>query len=651
MKSKERGSKGERNCWLSDRLPTARFERGVRGIGGETVSRIDCISTRNTKIIASYVSYKLGHHETLFEDLPYPSDRFASPDDFFLNEDEWTTLHNYHALLRRGKDMVGEPHFFFQCGASSASLRSWGRLDYFAAAFTSPNDGFKRLPFFNKHFNDTLELEVLIPPYYDKALGKVRTILEVRYHDDVDMHKDYIGNPYLRGIVSSIPSIWGLRPAAVRQPLSPYDPEILFNEEPEFVPFGLDLRLVNNHLTIKDPGDGHRKVVGKTIFLEPEFLNGRAVFMGRHGDFLKSGPKEANDLWEGLLITETVQKENRILLRAGEIFKAPCFIFDVTYDRSSWKDRLGQFLRLRRTHEAFATGLIETVNQLRETIDARSMAYRELEKVNAELMEARNSLDDYAKNLEQMVTERTAALEKAKEELLEFNLNLKAKVEKQVEELRRHNELRRYLSPKLSEKILSLGSALGAEPQRKMMTVVFTDIRNFSSFAENLEPEELFQLLDAYLSEMTTLIYRYDGTLNKINGDGMLIFFGDPIPLDDHAQRAVMMAKDMQRKVLALRDEWLQYGHELSLGIGINTGYMTVGNIGSQMHKDYTVIGNQVNVAARLESLAKPGQILISQRTYSRVKEMVDVEKVGEIRVKGLYHPVFTYNVKVSERK
>jgi len=636
---------------LSDRLPTARFERGVRGIGGETVSRIDCISTRNTKIIASYVSYKLGHHETLFEDLPYPSDRFASPDDFFLNEDEWTTLHNYHALLRRGKDMVGEPHFFFQCGASSASLRSWGRLDYFAAAFTSPNDGFKRLPFFNKHFNDTLELEVLIPPYYDKALGKVRTILEVRYHDDVDMHKDYIGNPYLRGIVSSIPSIWGLRPAAVRQPLSPYDPEILFNEEPEFVPFGLDLRLVNNHLTIKDPGDGHRKVVGKTIFLEPEFLNGRAVFMGRHGDFLKSGPKEANDLWEGLLITETVQKENRILLRAGEIFKAPCFIFDVTYDRSSWKDRLGQFLRLRRTHEAFATGLIETVNQLRETIDARSMAYRELEKVNAELMEARNSLDDYAKNLEQMVTERTAALEKAKEELLEFNLNLKAKVEKQVEELRRHNELRRYLSPKLSEKILSLGSALGAEPQRKMMTVVFTDIRNFSSFAENLEPEELFQLLDAYLSEMTTLIYRYDGTLNKINGDGMLIFFGDPIPLDDHAQRAVMMAKDMQRKVLALRDEWLQYGHELALGIGINTGYMTVGNIGSQMHKDYTVIGNQVNVAARLESLAKPGQILISQRTYSRVKEMVDVEKVGEIRVKGLYHPVFTYNVKVSERK
>ena len=110
-----------------------------------------------------------------------------------------------------------------------------------------------------------------------------------------------------------------------------------------------------------------------------------------------------------------------------------------------------------------------------------------------------------------------------------------------------------------------------------------------------------------------------------------------------------MMAIDMQNRVSALRQEWLQYGHELGLGIGINTGYMSVGNIGSDTHKDYTVIGNQVNVAARLESLAKPGQILISQRTYSRVKDMVWVEEVGEIRVKGLSHPVVTYNVKIPQ--
>jgi class 3 adenylate cyclase len=145
---------------------------------------------------------------------------------------------------------------------------------------------------------------------------------------------------------------------------------------------------------------------------------------------------------------------------------------------------------------------------------------------------------------------------------------------------------------------------------------------------------------------MTKLIYQYEGTLNKIIGDGMLIFFGDPIPMEDHAQRAVLMAIEMQKKVIDLKKEWLHYGYELGMGIGINTGYMTVGNIGSDMHMDYTVIGNQVNVAARLESLAKSGQILVSQRTYSRISNLVEVKKVGDIMVKGIHNPVITYNVK-----
>ena len=177
------------------------------------------------------------------------------------------------------------------------------------------------------------------------------------------------------------------------------------------------------------------------------------------------------------------------------------------------------------------------------------------------------------------------------------------------------------------------------------MTVLFSDIRNFSALTENLEPEEIFELMDRYISEMTTLIHQYEGTLNKIIGDGLLVFFGDPIPMEDHAWRAVTIAVEMQKMVSRLKDEWLQYGHELTIGIGINTGYMTVGNIGSDSHRDYTVIGHQVNVAARLESFAKPGQILVSQRTYSRVKDLVDAEKIGEIRVKGVHDPVLIYNV------
>jgi adenylate cyclase len=178
-----------------------------------------------------------------------------------------------------------------------------------------------------------------------------------------------------------------------------------------------------------------------------------------------------------------------------------------------------------------------------------------------------------------------------------------------------------------------------------MMTVVFTDIRGFSKLADSLEPEELFQLLDRYLSEMITIVHNYDGTLNKIVGDGLLIFFGDPIEMVDHCERAVYMAIDMQKKVSELKVEWLEYGLELGIGIGINSAYMTVGNIGSDMHRDYTVIGNQVNVAERLESQAEAGQILISQRTYSKLKDIVKVEQMGLIPVKGVHDPVRAFSV------
>jgi class 3 adenylate cyclase len=579
--------------------------------------------------------------------MAYPSDRFASPEDFFLNEDEWTTYQNFLAIFRRAREMVDEPYFYFNCGFSAARLRSWGQLDSFVPIFTSPSDGFRRLPSFNRQFTDTKDIEVLVPPSYDKTFRKMRTLLEIRYHEDVDLHEDYPGDPYSRGMISSIPTIWGLQPALVKQLMNPYDPEILFKREPELSSFALDPKMENHWLTISHPTYGHRKAVGKKVILIPEMINGRPVYLGKYKDFPDGPSQSGENQQEVLLITETVQVGQRTLLKAGEIFKAPSFVLDVTFDRLSLKGRLSNTFIFRRNSDQSAAGFIETVNELKETVVARNRAYLELEKANAELVEAKTRVDEYAKTLEQRVEERTKALSQAQEELKIFNQNLEAKVREHVEQLRRYNELRRYLSPKLSEIILSSGKNLGAAPQRKMMTVVFSDIRNFTSFTENLEPEELFPLMDKCLSEMTKIIHQYDGTLNKIIGDGLLVFHGDPIPMADHAQRAVMMAIDMQRKVVELKDEWLEYGHDFGVGIRINTGYMTVGNIGSDIHKDYTVIGNQVNVASRLESLAKAGQILVSQRTYSKVKSLVEVEKVGIIQVQGLRDPVVIYNVKV----
>jgi class 3 adenylate cyclase len=386
-------------------------------------------------------------------------------------------------------------------------------------------------------------------------------------------------------------------------------------------------------LTIKDPIDGQRKIVGKKILIDPELLSKQDISQGKTDELPRDYSVNMGDRKEAILITETVQADNWVILKAGEIFKSPYFILDVTYNRFSLVNRVSQFYKTPRSREESGDGLIETINRL--------------ERANNELREAKVRIEYYSKNLEKKVEERTIELSRAQEKLVVFNQNLKAEVKEKVKELEKYNELRRYLSPKLTEKILSTGETLETESQRKMMTVVFSDIRNFSALTDSLEPEEIFFLLDRYLSEMTKIIHQYDGTLNKIIGDGLLVFFGDPIPVNDHAQRAVMMATAMQKKVAELGPEWLQYGHELGIGIGINTGYMTVGNIGSEMHRDYTVIGNQVNVAARLESLAKPGQILISQRTYSRVREFVEVEKVGEIKVKGIHHPIVPYNVRV----
>jgi class 3 adenylate cyclase len=611
------------------------------------MSRIDCISNRNIKIVTAYLTDRIGRLDNLFEGLSYPSDRYRTPEDFFMNEDEWTTYENFHRIFRRGKELSGETYFYFNCGASSACLGSWGRFSYFARYFNGPDDGFLRIPFFNTNINDTKEIEIVKPPAYDKASGKTKVILKVMYHDDIPVEKDYIADPYRRGIISSIPTVWGLRPAFIRQPLNPYDPETLFGQEPEFVSYGLDARIQGDVLTIKDPFDNTRKVVGKKIILLSDIVNGKKVFLGRYSDASRNPRGRSDDEHEAILITETIVVNNRILLRAGEIFNAPYFIMDITYDRLSTINRLSRLLGLQRQKDISDVQLVDTIDRLRETIKARNRAYHALSLTHAELKETKEKIEEYNRTLEQKVEERTAELAGARQELMALNRNLEQKINDQVQKLNRYNDLRRYLSPKLADKILSTGNTLGAQPQRKMMTVLFSDIRGFSSLTDSLEPEELFHLLDIYLTEMTKLIYKYEGTLNKIIGDGMLIFFGDPITMEDHAKRSVLMAIDMQKKVSVLKKEWLHFGYELGMGIGINTGFMTVGNIGSDMHMDYTVIGNQVNIAARLESLAKPGQILVSQRTYSKVSSIVKVEEVGEVMVKGIHSPVTTYNVKI----
>ncbi|MBK5101573.1 MAG: hypothetical protein JJE15_11370, partial [Desulfobacteraceae bacterium] len=413
------------------------------------MSRLDCISNRNIKIIASYVYGKLGTYHPLFEALPYPADEHPSPEDFFLDEDEWTTYDNFEQIFRRAKELVGEPDFFFNCGASSARLRSWGRFHYFAKVFATPDDGFEKLPFFNKNLDDTKEIELILPPAYDRRSRKTRTILKVQFHSDFDPNKDYIGDPYLRGIISSIPTIWGMAPASIKQPLNPYNPEVLFNEDPEFAPYELAVKMEGDFLTLQDPDNGQRRTVGEKVLLEPEIVNGQKVFLGKHGKCAPDLTPHTPDKMEAILITETVQIDNRVLLSAGEIFMAPYFILHVSYDRTSLWQRISHIFEIRGDRQGSVAEMMETINQLRKSIRAKNEANLALEKTNEELKRAKAQLDEYARELEQKVEERTAELRKAQQDLLKLNRDLESKVKDQVDQLERYNELRRYLSPKL----------------------------------------------------------------------------------------------------------------------------------------------------------------------------------------------------------
>jgi class 3 adenylate cyclase/HAMP domain-containing protein len=226
------------------------------------------------------------------------------------------------------------------------------------------------------------------------------------------------------------------------------------------------------------------------------------------------------------------------------------------------------------------------------------------------------------------------------EGLSELNSNLEKTIEEQVNQLQRTEQLRRYVSPQVADAILAGEQPVAFASVRRNLTILYSDIRGFTQMAERMEPEELVDALNEYFSAMTDLVFSNGGTLDKYLGDGVLAFFGDPIPFEDHAERAVATAFEMLTRVEELRDTWMRSDEELSIGVGISTGYVTVGNIGSSTRTDYTVVGNHVNVAARLATAAEPGQVLVAERTLAAVQERVDWIPVEDLVMKGVQRPV-----------
>jgi class 3 adenylate cyclase/CheY-like chemotaxis protein len=230
-------------------------------------------------------------------------------------------------------------------------------------------------------------------------------------------------------------------------------------------------------------------------------------------------------------------------------------------------------------------------------------------------------------------------------ELSGWNQMLQQRVEEQVGQLERLDRLKRFFSPQLAELIVAGGAEDPLKTHRREITVVFLDLRGFTSFAENVEPEEVMGVLREYHAEMGKLILQHEGTLERFTGDGMMVFFNDPVPVADAPERAVRMALAMRQRVSNMIVKWRKAGYDLALGIGIAQGYATIGAIGFEGRWDYGAIGIVTNLAARLCGEAKAGQIIISKRFLATVEDLVESEEVGELTLKGFHRPVSAYNI------
>ena len=231
------------------------------------------------------------------------------------------------------------------------------------------------------------------------------------------------------------------------------------------------------------------------------------------------------------------------------------------------------------------------------------------------------------------------------EEVEKLNRHLQERVVDQVGEIERMGRLRRFLSPQVADLIVASGTEKQLESHRREITALFCDLRGFTGFSESSDPEDVMALLRDYHAAIGEIIIKYSGTLERYAGDGVMVVFNDPVPVEKPALQAVLMALEMRDVIGALTEKWRRLGHDIGFGIGIAHGFATLGTIGFEGRFDYAAIGTVSNVASRLCDEAKPGQILISPRVFMAVEEAVTVEPVGEFALKGIRRPILAYNV------
>ncbi|MFC1816913.1 adenylate/guanylate cyclase domain-containing protein [Thermodesulfobacteriota bacterium] len=551
--------------------------------------------------------------------------------EYLTDRREYIDLPTALIIFNAVKDIIAEkdPMIFYEIGKEAARERSLEVLQDIGAFLGNVQEMVRFIPRFNRKYNNIFDMVVC-------AVSDNSAVVLIYYKSKYDGLWIYDQCAWNKGNIAAIPTVCDLPYMVIEEPLCRFSLEEIFR----------DYAFMNHNYQYKDSRaflDGEafaaRVLIGKEE-LEKSFdklsrinpftnkgattsvLTNERYEIAEHDDI-----ERLQDVPTGMLIIKDTKVSNRLTLRKGQIFGASCCRLNIRWEgkKQVFKALVNKTLGRHRSSSRL-------LKHLEKELEVNISQKQELIKSKEELQIAHYKLKEYTERLEHMVQERTQELEAEKEKVLNAQ-----------------KLLSRYMAPQLSKKILEGQIEVVWGHYRKKLTMFFSDIKDFTKTTDAMEPEDMANLLNEYLSYMIDIVHQYEGTLAHIIGDALFVFFGAPEGTNDkdHALKCTKMAINMQLKMKELQEKWFQEGVEdpLKIRCGINTGMATVGGYGSEDRREYTAMGMQVNLTSRLESACIPSGILMSHSTWALVKDDIKCKEMGKITVKGFHRPVRTYSV------